>query len=225
MAATDLFVPTTLPAITVHQPFALALALGLKPVENRVWRPPPRHVGGELAIHAGAKWSEEGVRGLVGSWFRHGLWNGRALEEFSTVGAVVKACDESRSAVLAVGVIDSVAPTNDMRPRLDESRMCPGPCGRTLRDCRGEQPQVVCIRGVWLCSSCYDGGFEPSEFARVAAGADTFERWRLPDTYGWMIRDVVRLARPVPAKGRERIWSLNIHTDERVRAQLARSTR
>ena len=37
-------------AITIHQPWAWAIAQGIKPVENRTWRTDYR---GELAVHAG----------------------------------------------------------------------------------------------------------------------------------------------------------------------------
>jgi hypothetical protein len=40
-------------AVTVFQPYAWLLVMGIKPIENRTWR--TRHRG-PLLIHAGAKW-------------------------------------------------------------------------------------------------------------------------------------------------------------------------
>jgi hypothetical protein len=40
-------------ALTVRQPWAGLIALGLKDVENRSWSPGELHVGTRLAIHAG----------------------------------------------------------------------------------------------------------------------------------------------------------------------------
>lgn len=41
-------------ALTVWQPWATAIALGKKRLENRDWAPPPRFVGQDIAIHAAA---------------------------------------------------------------------------------------------------------------------------------------------------------------------------
>lgn len=48
-------------AITVHQPWATAIARYGKPVENRGWRPPAGLIGRTLAIHAGKQWMPPGV--------------------------------------------------------------------------------------------------------------------------------------------------------------------
>lgn len=40
-------------ALTIHQPYAWAVAAGHKPVENRTWRPPLEAVGKLIGIHAG----------------------------------------------------------------------------------------------------------------------------------------------------------------------------
>jgi hypothetical protein len=58
-------VPKPLLALTVHQPWAWALAGGWKPIENREW-PPPRHLFGRpLAIHAGRKYDGEAAYDLA----------------------------------------------------------------------------------------------------------------------------------------------------------------
>lgn len=45
--------PATLRALTVRNPYAWAIAIGVKPVENRTRRTSHR---GDIAVHAGAKW-------------------------------------------------------------------------------------------------------------------------------------------------------------------------
>lgn len=40
-------------ALTVKQPWATLIMLGLKPVENRSWRPPSSLIGERFVIHAG----------------------------------------------------------------------------------------------------------------------------------------------------------------------------
>ena len=44
----------TLPAITLHQPWATLIAEGIKTVETRSWFPPVKLLGRRIAIHAGA---------------------------------------------------------------------------------------------------------------------------------------------------------------------------
>lgn len=42
-------------ALTVWNPWAWAIARGLKPIENRTWKPPTPLLGEWIAIHAGKK--------------------------------------------------------------------------------------------------------------------------------------------------------------------------
>jgi hypothetical protein len=48
-------------ALTVQQPWAWAIAMGFKDVENRSWGTDYR---GPLAIHAGQRWASEGDRSI-----------------------------------------------------------------------------------------------------------------------------------------------------------------
>jgi hypothetical protein len=51
----ELFLTTRVPILTVLEPFASAIILGPKRIENRTWKPPADLIGGDLAIHAGKK--------------------------------------------------------------------------------------------------------------------------------------------------------------------------
>lgn len=46
---------TTIPALTIWQPWATLIALGAKPYEFRGWYAPEKIIGQRLAIHAGAR--------------------------------------------------------------------------------------------------------------------------------------------------------------------------
>jgi len=46
-------------ALTIHQPWAAAIARGYKRVENRAWKPPKGL--SRILIHAGREWNEEGA--------------------------------------------------------------------------------------------------------------------------------------------------------------------
>ena len=43
----------TLPAISIRQPWAALIVLGIKDIENRTWPLPGRYVGKRVSIHAG----------------------------------------------------------------------------------------------------------------------------------------------------------------------------
>lgn len=51
-------------ALTIRQPWAGLIALGVKDVENRTWRAPDDLIGGRFAIHAGRWDDDQRVDGL-----------------------------------------------------------------------------------------------------------------------------------------------------------------
>lgn len=50
-----------LAALTIHQPWASAIAAGVKPIENRTFEPPSSVFGSRLAIHAGKRIDGDGI--------------------------------------------------------------------------------------------------------------------------------------------------------------------
>jgi hypothetical protein len=53
-------------ALTVWQPWATAIVVGVKQIENRVWRPPDDVVTRRIAIHAGKKaHTSKGARSAI----------------------------------------------------------------------------------------------------------------------------------------------------------------
>lgn len=108
-------------ALTIHQPWAGAIAHHGKHVENRVWTPPAAAIGQRLLIHAGAQRDP------------YALVNG---PEFEVQRAIV--------------AVATLAGTH---------------------------------RGVGCCHP-----------------------WGEPDVWHWELTDVQPLARPVTAKGRQRLW-------------------
>lgn len=63
----------SLAALTIRQPFAWAIAIGAKPVENRDWPPPAWLFGRSLAIHAGRQYDELGAQELAANLQALGL--------------------------------------------------------------------------------------------------------------------------------------------------------
>lgn len=137
----------TVKALTLHQPFAWAIAVANKRVENRDWPPPKGLVGQHLAIHAGKKYDL------------------KAAEEIRTdLGLVVPTRKEiTQAAIVAVAVIDRIWDSADDSPGWDDPWFV-GAFGWVLRDvvridpvpCKGAQklwevpaPVLERVRANW----------------------------------------------------------------------------
>lgn len=59
-------------AITLHQPWASLIALGVKTIETRSWKPPAALLGERLLIHAGAKAVAVRHSHQIGEWRTYG---------------------------------------------------------------------------------------------------------------------------------------------------------
>lgn len=70
-------------ALTIWQPWAWAIVHGYKPVENRTWHPPGRHVGRWIAIHAGKQKPTEESLAMVE------MLTPELVPEDLTLGAIV----------------------------------------------------------------------------------------------------------------------------------------
>lgn len=113
-----------MPAVTLWEPWASAIAYHGKDIENRTWRPPSRLHGQRLAIHAGQRIDDEAIAML--------------RDEMSIIVATPKCGQIVCTATLADVVAES------------DSRWFSGPYGWVLKDielvegvwCRGRQ-------GIW----------------------------------------------------------------------------
>lgn len=56
--------------LTVHQPWAWAIAAGHKPLENRKWKPPADVLGKYLAIHASIAGERVQLTSREAKWFQ-----------------------------------------------------------------------------------------------------------------------------------------------------------
>lgn len=110
-------------ALTVWQPWAWAIAAGLKLVENRTWRPLPLQPGDTLAIHAAAKEPEFDDLAMV----RH-LAAQAGVVMLDTAKLV-------RGALVAVVTLDRVVSAVAELPR-EQRLWWTGPLGWVLRDVR-----------------------------------------------------------------------------------------
>ncbi len=81
---------TTIKCLSVRQPWAWCLAHGVKPVENRDWRYPPRYRG-PLAIHAGQRFDFDGLDWILAALGNVFGWRDPHPKDFNTGGIVGRA--------------------------------------------------------------------------------------------------------------------------------------
>ncbi|MET0401963.1 MAG: ASCH domain-containing protein [Cystobacter sp.] len=112
---------TRLKCLTVHQPFAWAIAQGLKTVENRSWPPPRTLLGGYVAIHASKQNNRE-----VDSW----------LETFAQMGLYPALADLAFGAIIAVVKVTGHVTKSKQLPPSSRPWYFPGNMGWVLSEVR-----------------------------------------------------------------------------------------
>lgn len=130
-------------ALTLHQPWAWAIAHAGKRIENRSWRPPRNLIGQRIAIHQGQGWSyDQRIWGTSTPPPTRAL-----LQERGMVGAVVATTE-----VFAFG--DDSWLYHGGFASLDDLRWYCGPVGWMLHDVRPLAQPVPCngAQGLWTLS-------------------------------------------------------------------------
>lgn len=113
-------------ALTIWQPWAHFLAAGTKRVENRDWPPPTALLGQWIAIHAGKRYDKAGAASIR-----------------TELGFDVPAAESlPQSAIVAVGILDRVATSDDDSLAWDDPWFV-GAFGWYLRDVVRIEP-VAC---------------------------------------------------------------------------------
>lgn len=163
-------------AITIREPWATLMAIGAKQIETRSW---PTNYRGPIAIHAA-----KGMTGADADFLRH--YNAKFLDAFN----------ESR-----------IHPITGMPVALDEYfniydwNFEFAPATWFLQRTRG------CVIATATLDCC--GAFDAATHRRVI---DRFGENELafgdftPGRFGFYLANVVRLPRPIPAKGQLGLW-------------------
>jgi hypothetical protein len=123
-------------ALTLHQPWAYAVAHLGKDIENRTWRPPAALTGQRVAIHAAKQWDYQRVWDIVGQWGTARLID-LDLLDFGQI-------DAQRGHIIATAIVSGVV-TSSASPWW-----C-GPLGWQLTDVRTLVKPVACkgAQGLW----------------------------------------------------------------------------
>ena len=193
-------------ALTIRQPWATLIALGVKTIETRSWRSPASLIGQRLAIHAGAalpssasgcrsddqpEWTIDEAFGWspqMQNWLGVLAWRGprsapvEAL--FSTVGP-----DTPMPLMtdLPLGAIVATATLTDYLPMVDTDHR-----GHHLRSL------LICPSGLFRSDrSSQDDDYDLTD--QLPYG------WFAPGRWAWMLDDI-KLCDLVPAKGKQGVW-------------------
>lgn len=182
-------------ALTLWQPYAQLMAIGVKSIETRSWRAPDALIGQRIVIHASAKRPKDIWRHVQsehvfpahlaplydygrhvdpqesgdGEWWRY-RWAG-------PLGAVVGS-----------GVLTACVPMVATRDYALDN---------------GSRSLIVDPRGLVI--------FDPA--AAFARDAEQLVDDQLPfgifepGRWAWLFDDLVKLDRPIAAKGKQRIWN------------------
>jgi hypothetical protein len=190
-------------ALTLHQPWATAIAEGIKTIETRSWATDYR---GPLAIHAGSKMAP-GMAGPAGMFGRYIVDRDGPGEEWYILDSDWPGRDQGQHQYpiyLPLGAVVAVANLVDVVP-------IGGPTSFSTGIFEGEEPPTAGMdvivhhapRGDWAPESLVlDRWNGPTE------NIDSELPWGdfTPGRFAWLLDDVRKLHQPIPAKGRQGLW-------------------
>jgi hypothetical protein len=181
-------------AITLYQPWAMLVALGKKQIETRSWKTDYR---GPLAIHVAKKFTKE-QHGLCG-WFTEpfaGALQGELWDK-KTVDKKYKSKNDIPSASVTV-----------YRHIEDNLHL-----GCVIAVCYlvavVEIPQKNAMRIVATSKARGMSYFAPELIQIPPLEPELSFGDYTPGRYAWILRDVQMLEKPVPVKGKQRLWDWN----------------
>lgn len=168
-------------ALTIRQPWAQLIALGVKTIETRSWATKYR---GPVLIHAGKV--EPAAETRLGPWI---TWAGEILNTDTDDGPVEMAL----GAVAAVADLVDCVPIVETRPLSYYRLLADNECCRVIQDGPNERLAEILFTD--------HSGEVLSDFTDQRPFGDF-----TPGRYGWLLDKVRPLSSPVPAKGRQGLW-------------------
>jgi hypothetical protein len=134
-------------AITLHQPWAWAIAHAGKDVENRAWSPGSDFIGQRIAIHAGKKWDSRGWAFLCDPMLSP--MNDRFLDRDLGLFRVPTRSKMIFGAIIATACLANIVHLGKGRARFSD--WYTGPIGWVLRDIKRLAEPIECRgkQGLW----------------------------------------------------------------------------
>ena len=176
-------------ALTIRQPWASLIALGVKHIETRSWRAPQSLIGQTIAIHAG-KALDGRHFDQFGEWSLHvppyidGL---PQLRRLGAIGPDGNSLVMEHVRVLPLGAVVATATLADCLPMVEMN-------GDDERD-----GTCVVLNGT-KAHIDHEGEFRLTDIADQLPFGD-FQ----PGRWAWMLTNV-QPCDPVPAKGKQGLW-------------------
>lgn len=170
-------------ALTLHQPWASLIALGVKSIETRSWSTSYR---GPLAIHAGKKRPGDGEIGCyVYDDCRGGT--GWIAEIYSRDGYTGEAISDWIGDHMPLGAVVATCTLVDVAP-----------IATVANGIAHNRRRFLSVMGESLVF--YDDGDQETVTDQRPYGDFS------PGRYAWLLSQIEPLAEPVPAKGRQGLW-------------------
>lgn len=190
-----------MPALTLHQPWASLVALGVKTIETRAWSTLYR---GPLAIHAAS--TSKGFQSLPGDCEGNteGGWVYGYVGDFQAAYCY-RSSDEGTRGDSYLHRLEGPGATPD-----------PGPCplGAVVAVCQ----LVDVVPMIGPADPAPDGRFlyvDP-DFVQLHGGPDdsapAYDESQVPyghfapGRFAWLLGDVEQFEEPIPARGAQRLW-------------------
>lgn len=168
-------------ALTLTQPWASLVVLGVKRIETRSWSTKYR---GPLAIHAGARQVHHGKYFMLGRIAR-------------TAGLIdVEAEAEFRAMALPLGAVVATCQLVDVVPITGSGHGYPDGAQSRVGEYPHDGPLVHQQGGLWLTGPIELTGGAPTHIESERPFGD-FTAGR----FAWLLADIEPLEKPVPAKG------------------------
>lgn len=204
-------------ALTIRQPWAQLIALGIKWIETRSWA---TKYQGPVLIHAGKHKPRT-------EWFRD---NGPPMPPWFDLYAMAgcyRWLEDERDGWWDLGGYEWVGPLGCVVAVADLVDCVPI-CGADERVPRAWMPHIAEVRGegpqagqLWWWKGS-DGGYAPTSrwITQDVSDQRPFGDFT-PGRHAWLLDNVRPLSTPVPAKGRQGLWKPDDALIDAVRAASA----
>lgn len=187
-------------ALTLHQPWASLVAVGVKTIETRGWSTTYR---GPLLIHAAKTMPPYSKQYVKGTTLRHdnehsggAWWLGlQGPHAKKAIASGVRATGFAGTWEVPLGAVMAVCTLADVVP-IDGMNM-------------GGLLNFVCPHdgGGLTLYRFGNGCWQPATTSNDISDQEPYGDFSEPGRYAWLLTDVRPLTTPVPAKGRQGLWT------------------
>lgn len=180
---------TAVPCVTLWQPWASLIALGVKTIETRSWRPPAKYVGQTIGIHAAKRQVRlhDTPEGMIGPFRVYRDGPGEPQYMIDGRQNVQYPIDLPLGAVVCTARLVACLPMAD---------------GHT--DWTSQRPCLTVESSLWVHEHIGQISSSTDVSAQRPYGDFAPGRW------AWMLDEITPLPEPVPAVGRQGFFTVEL---------------